>query len=147
MPCLNTPGFPKMLGSADETGSRASFALSFTVFIEHCWVSIAELRIQKRGHDSREITTRYVGSVGLSCAGEALGRMPRRRRGSEAEERLLGPSTGEQHVQRLVVLQVCSQTSSSASSGNLLKILKLWERDQQSILSILSNPADDSDTP
>ena len=71
-------------------------------------MSIAELRIQIRGHDSREITTMYVGSVGLSCAGEALGRMPRMGRGSEVGERLLGPNTGDQHVQRF-----------SASSGVL----------------------------
>lgn len=65
-------------------------------------------------------------------------------RGSEVGERLLGPRRGNSTCKGLALLQACSQTSSSASSGNLLKILKLWERVQQ---SILSNPADDSDTP
>lgn len=87
-----------MLGSADETGSGLHLLFSFTVSAEHCWVSIAELRIQKRGHDSREITIQVCGSVGLSQPGKHLGGCHRRRRGSEGEERLLGAEHREQHV-------------------------------------------------
>ena len=140
MPRLNTPGFPKNV-RISWWNRKFGFIRSF--FHSIYW---ALLGVHRRAKDSKVKRPWFQRSYNQVCGQcwAATWEDASEGKGKWSKEQPPGPSTGSSACKGLVVLQVCSQTSSSASSANLLKIMKLWEWDQQ---SILSSPTDDSDTP